>query len=104
MFVPDQDWIRNGLRQAGGIAPSVTLPDWTPEKWETKPLMYALAPRFQYSSYAFEFTASRNVAALYFESNPSSGSHRDYVVVRFLDRPDRSSARNSVSPRPRCLP
>jgi len=61
MFVPDQDWIRNGLRQAGGIAPSITLPDWTLEKWETKPLTYALAPGFAYSSYAFEFTASRNV-------------------------------------------
>jgi hypothetical protein len=61
MFVPDQDWIRNGLRQAGGVAPSITLPDWTLEKWETKPLTYALAPGFEYSSYAFEFTASRNV-------------------------------------------
>src|SRR6266481_3770174 len=60
-FVPDQDWIRNGLRQAGGIAPLITLPDWTLEKWETKPLTYALAPGFEYSSYAFEFTASRNV-------------------------------------------
>jgi hypothetical protein len=27
MFVPDQDWINNGLKQAGGIAPSITLPD-----------------------------------------------------------------------------
>src|SRR6478752_6519525 len=45
-FVPDQDWIRNGLRQAGGIAPTITLPDWTLEKWETKPLTYALAPGF----------------------------------------------------------
>src|SRR4029434_1968847 len=44
-----------------GISPSVTLPDWTIEKFEVKPLMYALAPRHQYSSYAFEFTASRNV-------------------------------------------
>src|SRR6476661_5922682 len=61
MFVPDQDWMRNGLRQAGGIAPSITLPDWTLEKWETKPLTYALAPGFDYSGYAFEFTASRNV-------------------------------------------
>src|SRR6476619_5055797 len=61
MFVPDEDWIRNGLRQAGGVAPSITLPYWTLEKWETKPLTYALAPGFEYSSYAFEFTASRNV-------------------------------------------
>jgi hypothetical protein len=61
MFVPDQDWIRNGLRQGGGIAPSITLPDWTLEKWETKPLTYALAPGFEYSGYAFDFTASRNV-------------------------------------------
>ena len=61
MFVPDQVWIQDGLKEAGGISPSVTLPDWTIEKWELKPLVYALAPRHQYSSYAFEFTASRNV-------------------------------------------
>ena len=30
-FVPDEDWIDNGLKQAGGIAPSITLPDWTIE-------------------------------------------------------------------------
>src|SRR6266446_2843021 len=61
MFVPDQVWIRDGLKEAGGISPSVTLPDWTIEKWELKPLVYALAPHHQYSSYAFEFTAARNV-------------------------------------------
>jgi hypothetical protein len=61
MFVPDQVWIRDGLKEAGGISPSVTLPDWTIEKWELKPLVYALSPHHQYSSYAFEFTASRNV-------------------------------------------
>src|SRR5229473_981566 len=61
MFVPDQVWIRDGLKEAGGISPSVTLPDWTIEKWELKPLVYALAPHHQYSSYAFEFTASRDV-------------------------------------------
>ena len=60
-FVPDQEWIRYGLKQGGGIAPSITLPDWTIEKWETKPLTYALAPGFEYSGYAFEFTAARNV-------------------------------------------
>src|SRR6266481_566182 len=59
-FVPDQDWIDNGLKQAGGIAPSITLPDWTIENWNTKSLSYALAPGFEYSGYAFEFTASRN--------------------------------------------
>jgi Neurotransmitter-gated ion-channel ligand binding domain len=60
-FVPDQDWIHNGLKEAGGIAPSITLPDWTIERWETKPFTYALAPGLHYSSYVFEFTASRNV-------------------------------------------
>ncbi len=59
-FVPDQDWIDNGLKQAGGIATSITLPDWTIENWNTKSLSYALAPGFEYSGYAFEFTASRN--------------------------------------------
>jgi Neurotransmitter-gated ion-channel ligand binding domain/Neurotransmitter-gated ion-channel transmembrane region len=61
-FVPDQDWLRDGIKDAGGISPSVTLPDWTVEKWELKPLVYALAPHHQYSSYAFEFTAARNVS------------------------------------------
>jgi hypothetical protein len=60
-FVPDQDWIDHGLKQAGGIAPSITLPDWTIENWNTKSLGYALAPGFEYSGYAFEFTAARNV-------------------------------------------
>ena len=60
-FVPDEDWMRNGLKNAGGIAPSITLPDWTIEKWETRPLIYALTPGLQYSGYVFEFTASRNV-------------------------------------------
>jgi hypothetical protein len=59
-FVPDQDWLDNGLKQAGGIAPSITLPDWTIENWNTKSLSYALAPGFEYSGYAFEFTAVRD--------------------------------------------
>jgi hypothetical protein len=62
VFVPDQIWIRDGIKGAGGISPSVTLPDWTIEKWELKPLVYALAPHHQYTSYAFEFTAARNVS------------------------------------------
>src|SRR5713101_3580974 len=60
-FEPDQDWIDNGLKQAGGIAPSITLPDWTIENWNTKSLSYALAPGFEYSGYAFEFKAARDV-------------------------------------------
>ena len=61
MFVPDQNWINNGLRQGAGIASSITLPDWTIEKWDTKPVAYALTPGLEYSGYAFEFTAARNV-------------------------------------------
>jgi Neurotransmitter-gated ion-channel ligand binding domain/Neurotransmitter-gated ion-channel transmembrane region len=60
-FVPDQDWIRNGLKQASGIAPSITLPDWTVEKWDVRTLLYTLAPGLEFSGYAFEFTAARNV-------------------------------------------
>ena len=60
-FVPDQDWIDNGLKQAAGIAPSITLPDWTVESWNAKSLSYAMAPGFEYSGYAFEFIASRNL-------------------------------------------
>jgi Neurotransmitter-gated ion-channel ligand binding domain len=60
-FVPDENWISDGLQQAAGIAPSITLPDWKVEKWETKPLSYVLTPGLEYPGYAFEFTASRNV-------------------------------------------
>jgi hypothetical protein len=60
-FVPDENWIRDGLQQAAGISPSITLPDWTVEKWGAKACVYALTPGLQYSGYAFEFTASRNV-------------------------------------------
>jgi hypothetical protein len=60
-FVPDENWIRDGVRQAAGISPSVTLADWTVEKWDAKASVYALTPRMQYSGYVFEFTARRNV-------------------------------------------
>jgi len=60
-FVPDQNWIRDGLREGAGMSPSITLPDWTVEKWKAKADDYALTPGLQYSGYAFEFTASRNV-------------------------------------------
>ena len=60
-FVADEDWIRNGIQNGSGIASSVTLPDWTIEKWETKSRPYVLAPGLQFSGYDFEFTAARNV-------------------------------------------
>jgi Neurotransmitter-gated ion-channel ligand binding domain/Neurotransmitter-gated ion-channel transmembrane region len=60
-FVPDQKWIDAGLKQAGGIAPSITLPDWTVEKWDIKTFVYRLAPGLDNSGYVFEFTASRDV-------------------------------------------
>jgi hypothetical protein len=61
VFVPDENWIRDGLQQAAGISPSITLPDWTVEKWDAKARVYALTPGMQFSGYVFEFTASRNV-------------------------------------------
>jgi len=60
-FVPDQTWIREGLRQASGIASSITLPDWTVEKWDARTLPYTLTPGLEFSGYAFEFTAARNI-------------------------------------------
>ena len=60
-FVSDENWIRDGLQQAAGISQSITLPDWTVEKWDAKASVYALTPGLQYSGYVFEFTASRNV-------------------------------------------
>jgi hypothetical protein len=60
-FVPDQAWIWEGLRQASGIASSITLPDWMVEKWDARTLPYTLTPGLEFSGYAFEFTAARNV-------------------------------------------
>jgi hypothetical protein len=60
-FIPDQRWIDEGLKRAGGIASSITLPDWTVEKANLHPLEYVLAPSVRYSGYALEFVASRNV-------------------------------------------
>ena len=60
-FVPNKKWSDAGLRQAGGIAPEITLPDWTVEKWDIRPLTYGLAPGLESSGYVFEFTALRNV-------------------------------------------
>ena len=60
-FVPDQGWVDAGFKQAGGISPSITLPDWTVEKWDIKNMVYPLGPGLEFSGYVFEFTASRNV-------------------------------------------
>jgi hypothetical protein len=60
-FVPDQKWLDAGIKQAGGISKSITLPDWSVEKWDLKQLAYTLAPSLENSGYVFEFTASRNV-------------------------------------------
>jgi hypothetical protein len=60
-FVPDESWIRDGLEKGAGISQSITLPDWAVENWDAKASVYALTPGLQYSGYAFEFTASRNV-------------------------------------------
>jgi hypothetical protein len=60
-FVADQKWLDAGIKQAGGISKSITLPDWTVEKWDLKPLAYTLAPSLDNSGYVFEFTASRDV-------------------------------------------
>jgi hypothetical protein len=61
VFAPDENWIHEGIQQAAGISQSITLPDWTLEKWEAKADVYALTPRTQLSGYVFEFSASRNV-------------------------------------------
>jgi hypothetical protein len=60
VFVPDENWIHEGIQQAAGISRSITLPDWSIETWNAKADVYALTPGLQYSGYGFEFTASRN--------------------------------------------
>src|SRR4029077_13612401 len=61
VFMADENWIHDGLLKAAGISRSITLPDWTVERWDAKPDVYALSPGLQFSGYTFEFTASRNV-------------------------------------------
>ena len=60
-FVPDQKWVEAGLNEAAGISPSITLPDWTVEKWKVRSVNYSLVPGVEYSGYALQFIASRNV-------------------------------------------
>lgn len=60
-FVPNDEWIKAGLKEGGGISSQITLPDWTIERWTIKPLNYALAPGLESSGYVFEFAALRNV-------------------------------------------
>src|SRR6478609_528965 len=59
VFVADENWIHDGLLKAAGISRSITLPDWTVERWGAKASVYSLTPGLQYSGYSFEFTASR---------------------------------------------
>jgi len=61
IFRPDEKWIQEGLKDAAGISKSITLPDWKVEQWQVRPLSYEMVPGLEYSGYAFEFTASRNV-------------------------------------------
>jgi Neurotransmitter-gated ion-channel ligand binding domain len=68
-FVPDQDWIDAGLRQAGGISPSITLPDWTIKEWDIKSLVYTLPPGIEYSGYVFRVHRFAQRAALHSEGN-----------------------------------
>jgi Neurotransmitter-gated ion-channel ligand binding domain/Neurotransmitter-gated ion-channel transmembrane region len=60
-LVPDQEWIREGMNEAAGISPSITLPDWTIESWDSKAAGYGLVPGLQFSGYVFEFTARRDL-------------------------------------------
>ena len=86
MFVPDQNWINNGLKQGAGIAPSITLPDWTIEKWETKPVTYALAPGFEDIWLCFRIHRRTQRSALYLKSNSSAHFDSYDVVGGLLDR------------------
>ena len=60
-FVPDQEWISNGLKQGGWNRAIDYTAGLDRSAVRDSPLTYALAPGFDYSGYAFEFTASRNV-------------------------------------------
>lgn len=60
-FVPDQRFIRGGLKYAAGIARNISLPDWKIMGFETKELAYTAFPGYDSAGYVFEFTALRLV-------------------------------------------
>jgi hypothetical protein len=104
-FVPDQEWINNGLKQGAGIAPSITLPDWTIEKWVTRRLTYALAPGFDYSGYAFEFTVVGGLLDYSERRGPADQrrSHFDAYSYCLSIRHRQPTAASPIHNQPRCL-
>ena len=73
-FVPDQDWISNGLKQGAGIAPSITLPDWTIEKWGTKTPDLRAGAGLRLLRLRFRIHRFAQRATLHLESDPPTCS------------------------------
>ncbi len=59
-FVPAAQWIKQGLQNACGISPDISLPDWTVQSYDARPLNYVVTEDIQSPGYAFEFVAKRD--------------------------------------------
>lgn len=59
-FVADDELIRQGLRDAGGISDEISLPDWSIESYSASPQPYMFSQNLSAPGYAFDFVASRD--------------------------------------------
>jgi len=60
-FEPHPGRVKGGLKDAAGISPDISLPDFTVESYDARPLPYVVSDEVQTAGYAFEFTAARDV-------------------------------------------
>lgn len=59
-FVPQPLLMGRGLKNAVGISPDISLPDFTVENYDARPLDYIVGEQLRVPGYAFEFTAKRD--------------------------------------------
>jgi hypothetical protein len=60
VFIPRDDFIVAGLKDASGIASNISLPDWDIIDYYARSAPYELAPQKVLAGYKFEFVAKRH--------------------------------------------
>lgn len=63
-LVADETWTDTGLKDAVGLAPELSLPDWRVVDWRAGEADYELTPRWRAAGYEVELTVAR--AARYY--------------------------------------
>ncbi len=58
-LVADETWTATGLKDAIGLAPRLSLPDWQVLDWRAGPMSYELTPRLQAAGYEVELMVTR---------------------------------------------